>query len=38
MRKTALALLTLTTTLVACTPPQTPEVDDLKPFTSQTLN
>ncbi|AWT36658.1 transporter [Deinococcus arenae] len=38
MRKTALALLTLTTTLVACKPPQTPEVDALKPFTSQTLN
>ncbi|WP_174367738.1 alpha/beta hydrolase [Deinococcus sp. JMULE3] len=42
MKKTALALLTLTTTLVACKPPQTPETkpapDALAPFTSQKLN
>ena len=38
MKRAALALLTLTTTLVACKPPQTPEVDALKPFTSQTLS
>ncbi|NTY02574.1 alpha/beta fold hydrolase [Deinococcus sp. JMULE3] len=33
----AAALLALTTSLVACKPPQTPEADALKPFTGQTL-
>lgn len=42
MKRAALALLTLTTTLVACKPPQTPDTkptpDPLAPFTGQKLN